>query len=138
MHYSKYSKSEQNMLIHYMLISESLRVVNSLQIVNSLRVVFLLCRGSLGTPYRAILFEGGWRSPKISTIYTTNLYRDAFLEVLGSGVIGTLPIPGGPLQGHYAPLSRAMRAVRKIPSKISGSERGVFGKRGLFSKVHFL
>ena len=48
-HYSKYSKSVQNVVIHYLFSSESLRVVNSLQIVNSLRVLFLVCRGPLGT-----------------------------------------------------------------------------------------
>ena len=47
-HYSKYSKSVQNVVIHYIFSSESLRVVNSLQIVNSLRVLFLVCRGPLG------------------------------------------------------------------------------------------
>ena len=35
-HYSKYSKSAQNVVIHYIFSSESLRVVNSLQIANSL------------------------------------------------------------------------------------------------------
>ena len=43
-HYSRYSKSEQNVVIHYIFSSESLSVVNSLQIVNSLRVLFLVCR----------------------------------------------------------------------------------------------
>ena len=47
-HYSKYSKSVQNVAIHYIFSSESLRVVNSLQIVNLLRVLFLVCRGPLG------------------------------------------------------------------------------------------
>ena len=46
-HYLKYSKSVQNVVIHY-IFSESLRVVNSLQIVNSLRVLFLVCWGPLG------------------------------------------------------------------------------------------
>ena len=46
--YSKYSKSLQNVVIHYIFSSESLRVVNSLQIVNTLRVLFLVCRGRLG------------------------------------------------------------------------------------------
>ena len=27
-----------------------------------------------------------------SSIYTINLYRDTFAEVLGSGIVGTLPI----------------------------------------------
>ena len=48
-HYSKHSKSVQNVVIHYIFSSESLRVVNSLRIVNSLRVLFLVCRGPLGT-----------------------------------------------------------------------------------------
>ena len=48
-HYSKYSKSVQNIVIHYIFSSESVRVVNSLQIVNSLRVLFLVCRGPLGS-----------------------------------------------------------------------------------------
>ena len=47
-HYSKRSKSVQNIVIRYIFNSESLRVVNSLQIVNSLRVLFLVCRGPLG------------------------------------------------------------------------------------------
>ena len=47
-HYSKYSKSVQNVVIHYIFGSESLRVGNSLQMVNSLRVLFLVCRGLLG------------------------------------------------------------------------------------------
>ena len=47
-HYSKYSKSVHNVVIHYIFSSESLRVVNSLQIVNSLRVLFSVCRGPLG------------------------------------------------------------------------------------------
>ena len=47
-HYSEYSKSVQNAVIHYIFGSESLRIVNSLQIVNSLRVLFLVCRGPLG------------------------------------------------------------------------------------------
>ena len=47
-HYLKYSKSVQNVVIHYIFSSESLRVANSLQIVNSLRVLFLVCRGPLG------------------------------------------------------------------------------------------
>ena len=47
-HYSKHSKSVQNVVIHYISSSDSLRVVNSLQIVNSLRVLFLVCRGPLG------------------------------------------------------------------------------------------
>ena len=47
-HYSKYSKSVQNVVIHYIFSSESLLVVNSLQIANSLRVLFLVCRGPLG------------------------------------------------------------------------------------------
>ena len=46
--YSKYSKSVQNVVLHYIFSSESLRVVNSLQIVHSLRVLFLVCRGPLG------------------------------------------------------------------------------------------
>ena len=49
-HYSKDSKSVQNIVIHYIFSSESVRVVNSLQIVNSLRVLFLVCRGPLGPP----------------------------------------------------------------------------------------
>ena len=44
-HYAKYSKSVQNVVIHYIFSGESLCVVNSLQIVNSLRVPFLVCRG---------------------------------------------------------------------------------------------
>ena len=51
-HYSKYSKSVKNEVIHYIVGSESLRVVNSLQIVNSLRVLFLVCRGHLGKQER--------------------------------------------------------------------------------------
>ena len=47
-HYSKHSKSVQNVVIHYIFSSESLRVVNSLRIVNSLRVLFLVCLGPLG------------------------------------------------------------------------------------------
>ena len=47
-HYSKHSKSVQNVVIHYIFRSESLRVVNSLRIVNSLRNLFLVCRGPLG------------------------------------------------------------------------------------------
>ena len=43
-----FSKSVQNIVIHYIFGSESLCVVNSLQIVNSLRVLFLVCRGPLG------------------------------------------------------------------------------------------
>ena len=46
-HYSKYSKSVQSEVIHYIFSSESLRVVDSLQIVISLRVLYL-CRGRLG------------------------------------------------------------------------------------------
>ena len=40
-HYSKYSKSVQNVVIHY------ISVVNSLQVVSSLRVLFLVCWGPL-------------------------------------------------------------------------------------------
>ena len=47
-HYSKHSKSVQDVEIHYNLSSDSLRVVNSLQVLNSLRVLFLVCRGSFG------------------------------------------------------------------------------------------
>ena len=43
-HYSKYSKSVRNVVIHYIFSSESLRVAYSLRVVNSLRVVFLVCR----------------------------------------------------------------------------------------------
>ena len=43
-HYSKYSKSVQNVATHYIFSSESLGVVNSLQTVNSLRVLFLVCQ----------------------------------------------------------------------------------------------
>ena len=48
-HYSRYSKSIQNVVIHYIFSSESLCVAISLQIVNSLRVLFLVCRGPLGS-----------------------------------------------------------------------------------------
>ena len=54
-HYSKYSKSVQNVVIHYIFSSESLCVVISLQIVNSLRVLFLVCRGPLGGAERKII-----------------------------------------------------------------------------------
>ena len=54
-HYSKYSKSAQSVMIHYIFSSESLRVVNSLQIANSLCVLFLVCRGPLGW-YFAVYF----------------------------------------------------------------------------------
>ena len=47
-HYSKYSKSVQNVVTHYIFSSESLRVVNSLQIVNSPCVLSLVCRCPLG------------------------------------------------------------------------------------------
>ena len=59
-HYSKYSKSVQNVVIHYIFSSESLRVVNSLQIVNSLRVLFLVCDGVpwAGPPLEA--YFQGW------------------------------------------------------------------------------
>ena len=46
-HYSKYNKSIQSEVIHYIFSSESLRVLNSLQIVNSPRILFLVCRGPL-------------------------------------------------------------------------------------------
>ena len=52
-HYSKHSKSVQNVVIHYIFSSESLRVVNSLRIVNSLRVLFLVHRGPLGRARQA-------------------------------------------------------------------------------------
>ena len=41
-YYSKYSKSIQNVVIHYIFSSESLRVVNSL------RILFLVCRVFFG------------------------------------------------------------------------------------------
>ena len=47
-HYSNYSQSVQNVVIHYIFSSDSLCVVTSLQIVNSLRVLFLVCRGPSG------------------------------------------------------------------------------------------
>ena len=47
-HYSKYSKSVQIVVIHYLFSSESLRVVNSLQIVNSLPRTAFSMSGSLG------------------------------------------------------------------------------------------
>ena len=53
-HYSKYSKSLQNVVIHYIVSSESLCVVNSLEIVKSLRELFFLCRGPLGRNARRI------------------------------------------------------------------------------------
>ena len=46
--YSKYSKSVQNAVIHYIFSRESLRVANSLQRVESLRVLFFCILGSLG------------------------------------------------------------------------------------------
>ena len=62
--YSQYSKSVQNVVIHYIFSSESLRIVNSLQVVNSLRVLLLVCRGPLGfrgSAERKILpFLGGF------------------------------------------------------------------------------
>ena len=63
-HYSKYSKSVQNVVLHYIFSSESLSVVNSLQIVNSLRVLFLVCRGPLGTrqPLGGRRWSHGWGS----------------------------------------------------------------------------
>ena len=53
-HYSKYSKSVQNVVIHYIFSSKSLPVVNSLQIVNSLRVLFLVCWGPLDCPTKHV------------------------------------------------------------------------------------
>ena len=47
-HYSRYSKLVQHVVIRYIFSSESLRVVNSLQIVYRLRVLFLVCGGPLG------------------------------------------------------------------------------------------
>ena len=43
-HCSKYSKSVQHVVIHYIFSSQSLRIVNSLQIVNSLHLLFLVGR----------------------------------------------------------------------------------------------
>ena len=51
-HYSKSSKSLQNVVINYIFSSESLRVVNSVQIANSLRILFLVCRALLGEACR--------------------------------------------------------------------------------------
>ena len=53
-HYSKYSKSVQNVGNDYIFSSESPRVANSLQIVNSLRVFFLACQGPLGMVVRMV------------------------------------------------------------------------------------
>ena len=47
-HYSKYSNLIQNIVLHCIFSSESVRVLNSLRLVNSLRVLFLVCRGSFG------------------------------------------------------------------------------------------
>ena len=58
-HYSKYSKSVQNVVIHYIFSSESLCVANSLHIVNSLRVLFLVCRGPLGVAKLRMSEKGG-------------------------------------------------------------------------------
>ena len=48
-------------MIHYIVSSESLRVVNPLQMVNSLRVLFLVCRGPLGQPQGSTLFMDNFR-----------------------------------------------------------------------------
>ena len=58
-HYSKNSKSVQNIVIHYIFSSESLRVLYSLRVLNSLRVLFLVCRGSLGTWHRRTVANAG-------------------------------------------------------------------------------
>ena len=44
----KFSKSVQNVVIHYIFSGESVRVVNSLRVANSLRTLFLVCWGPLG------------------------------------------------------------------------------------------
>ena len=56
-HHSKYTKSAQDVVIHYIFSSESLGIVNSKQIVNSLRVLFLVCRVPLGVSVREIVPE---------------------------------------------------------------------------------
>ena len=65
------------------------------------------------------------------------MYRDAFAEVLETGIIATPPTK---IASDYIFNLCGTRSEKLcyFCSGMSGSEQGVFWKRGLFRKVHFL